>query len=304
MDQIYQHFINSGLSPDQARANAEAAANALPLPFDIPNYTAPGQVDTFGDTAVEMMREPWAQAKADWSQVGPSGRGLLAAGSAGINSLMALGGGGAGLLSEAVPDIGGRGADQNELAFARDFMGFGDAYAGAGIGRGVNALDDLVDAGADGLGYASRGAADLARRIEIDPNAVGSMGGNVRLRPQADAPFDMQRGMGDNGGPRLAGLLDTTANLPPHSRPEWAGAAENRTTPYPRYDPARGAPDRMQRLTSMLDDPQHKIHDTVNSYVGKGQSLRGDDWYNTEELRAWFTDELGEDNASEEDNAF
>lgn len=164
MEQIYQNFINRGLSPDQARANAYAASNALPLPYDIPNYTAPGQVDTFGDTAVEMMREPWSQAKADWSRAGLSGPGLLAGGSAGINALMALGGGGAGLLAEAVPDIGGRGADQNELAFARDFMGFGDAYAGAGLGRGMNALDDLVDAGADGLAYAGRGAADVARR--------------------------------------------------------------------------------------------------------------------------------------------
>jgi len=204
MDQIYQHFIDSGLSPDQARANAEAAANALPLPYDIPNYTAPGQVDTFGDTAAEMMREPWAQAKSDWSQAGLSGRGLLAGGSAGLNTMLAGLGGGAGLLAEAVPDIGGRGADQNELAFARDFLGFGDAYAGAGLGRGMNALDDIIDAGAGGLGYAGRGAANLARRIEIDPNSVGSMGGNIRLRPQADAPFDMQRGMGDNGGPRLS----------------------------------------------------------------------------------------------------
>lgn len=185
MEQIYQNFINRGLSPDQARANAYAASNALPLPHDIPNYTAPGQVDTFGDTAAEMMREPWSQAKADWSQAGLSGSGLLAGGSAGLNTLLAGLGGGAGLLSEAMPDIGGRGADNNELAFARDFMGFGDAYAGAGLGRGMNALDDLVDAGADGLAYAGRGAADLARRIEIDPNAVGSMGGNIRLRPQA-----------------------------------------------------------------------------------------------------------------------
>tara|TARA_R110000764_G_scaffold194167_1_gene279486 strand:+ start:35 stop:1981 length:1947 start_codon:yes stop_codon:yes gene_type:complete len=205
MEQIYQHFINSGLSPDQAMANAEAAANALPLPYDIPNYTAPGQVDTFGDTAVEMMREPWAQAKEDWSRVQPGSGfdGLGAAGSAGLNALTALGGGGAGLLSEIVPDIGGRGADNNELAFARDFLGFGDAFAGGGIGRGVNMLDDLIDAGTDGAQYAGRGAADLARRIEIDPNAVGSMGGNVRLRPQTDAPFDMQRGVGDNGGPSM-----------------------------------------------------------------------------------------------------
>ena len=49
---------------------------------------------------------------------------------------------------------------------------------------------------------AGRRAADIARRIEVDPNALGSMGGNIRLRPQA-SPYDMGRGYGDNGGPSL-----------------------------------------------------------------------------------------------------
>ena len=140
---------------------------------------------------------------------------------------------------------------------------------------------------------AGRNISDLASRIEVDPNTLGSMGGNIRLRPQTDAPFDMGGGIGGNGGPVFS-LLDATANLPPHSRPEWSGAAENRTTPYPRYEPLRGAPERMQRLTAMLDDPTNPIHDKVRGYVSRGQGLGGEDWYNTEELRAWFVDELGE----------
>jgi hypothetical protein len=140
---------------------------------------------------------------------------------------------------------------------------------------------------------AGRNISDLASRIEVDPNTLGSMGGNVRLRPQTDAPFDEGGGVGGNGGPVFS-LLDATANLPPHSRPEWSGAAENRTTPYPRYEPLRGAPERMQRLTAMLDDPANPIHDKVREYVSRGQGLGGEDWYNTEELRAWFVDELGE----------
>jgi len=475
-------WLAQGLTPDQARANAYAVANALPIPHDLPNYTAPPlQVDTFGDTAAEMMREPWAQARDDWSRAGLSGSGLLSGGSAGINALMALGAGGAGLLAEApLADLWqNRGPDGNEEAFARMLMAQGDAHAGAGLGRGMNLLDDFVDMGVDSLGYAVRGAGNAVRGMDIpdalrrfpldesgsvpigralgdiddqvaaarkavldNPNDAALFDDYKRIRrmrddgvttlPQTEAPttqagsgllsdyvgqhqaptrdggapafnlagdiypddiysskavqyygtgsdamdkktmsllqslrgnpdsdvtiyravpkgvdnlnagdwvtvnrqyardhgesalggdfdiiekkvkagdiftngdsihefgydpapqlnpapaaapFDMQRGMGDNGGPRLIGLLDATADLPPHSRPEWAGAAENRTTPYPRYDPARGAPDRMQRLTSMLDDPQNKIHDTVNSYVAKGQSLGGDDWYNTE----------------------
>ena len=172
MDQIYQHFINSGLSPDQARANAEAAANALPLPFDIPNYTAPGQVDTFGDTAVEMMREPWAQAKADWSQVGPSGRGLLAAGSAGINSLMALGGGGACIRRQAeiihfqtadlVADGGVLGAAGGALL--ADVSAQSREAAAQLVADAGDLLADHVDVGAqrDGAADACAGARVLA----------------------------------------------------------------------------------------------------------------------------------------------
>lgn len=46
---------------------------------------------------------------------------------------------------------------------------------------------------------AGRKAAEIADRIEIDPSMVGSMGGNLKVRP-ASAPFDAGRGMGDNGG--------------------------------------------------------------------------------------------------------
>ena len=134
----------------------------------------------------------------------------------------------------------------------------------------------------------SRAYQDVISRLN-QPGDMGTLYSNPLM-----APFDMRGGARDNGGPRIS-LLDETANLPPHSRPEWTGAAENRTTPYPRYDPARGAPARMDRLTSMLDDPNHGIHDRVRGYVSKGQELGGEDWYNTEELRSWFVDELGEE---------
>jgi hypothetical protein len=157
----------------------------------------------------------------------------------------------------------------------------------------AEAIQEALLGGSVAAREAGRNISDLASRIEVDPNTLGSMGGNVRLRPQTDAPFDEGGGVGGNGGPVFS-LLDATANLPPHSRPEWSGAAENRTTPYPRYEPLRGAPERMQRLTAMLDDPANPIHDKVREYVSRGQGLGGEDWYNTEELRAWFVDELGE----------
>jgi hypothetical protein len=178
----------------------------------------------------------------------------------------------------------------------RDTIGKGATALGQGIidyanmlGRGEGTMEDAFSMafGVGAPGFARSGV------LDYNPNTLGSTGGNIRLRPQTDAPFDMGGGIGGNGGPVFS-LLDATANLPPHSRPEWSGAAENRTTPYPRYEPLRGAPERMQRLTAMLDDPTNPIHDKVRGYVSRGQGLGGEDWYNTEELRAWFVDELGE----------
>jgi len=39
---------------------------------------------------------------------------------------------------------------------------------------------------ADSASYLGKGALDLAQRVEVDPNAMGAFGGNIKLKPRAD----------------------------------------------------------------------------------------------------------------------
>jgi hypothetical protein len=109
--------------------------------------------------------------------------------------------------------VQGAQATQDFMPVIGDALALGEA--GEALSRGELAAAGLLGAGAaiglvpgagDALAKpvmaAGRRAADIARRIEVDPNALGSMGGNIRLRPQA-APYDMGRGYGDNDGPAL-----------------------------------------------------------------------------------------------------
>lgn len=79
--------------------------------------------------------------------------------------------------------------DALALAEAGDAFSRGELAAAGLLGTG--ALVGLVPGAGDALAKpvmaAGRRAADIARRIEVDPNALGSMGGNIRLKPQADA---------------------------------------------------------------------------------------------------------------------
>jgi hypothetical protein len=88
--------------------------------------------------------------------------------------------------------------------------------------------------------------------------------------------------MGHNGGPPM-----DTIDLPPGSSPRYRGAAPNRTTEYPRYTPKVNT-DRMSRLIAAADDPNNPIQNTFDSYIEKGKTLSGSDWYNSEELRDWM----------------
>jgi hypothetical protein len=93
--------------------------------------------------------------------------------------------------------VQGAQAAQDFLPVIGDALALGEA--GEALSRGELAAAGLLGAGAaiglvpgagDALAKpvmaAGRRAADIARRIEVDPNALGSMGGNIRLRPQAD----------------------------------------------------------------------------------------------------------------------
>jgi hypothetical protein len=171
--------------------------------------------------------------------------------------------------------VRGAQATQDFLPVIGDALALGEAgeafsrgeLAAAGL-LGAGAAIGLVPAAGDALAKpvmaAGRRATDIARRIEVAPNALGSMGGNIRLRPSMSA-------------------LDTV-DMPAHSRPEYSGAAVNRTTPYPRYTP-KSTPERMARLEARVADPNDPIRGMFDNYIERGRNLGGEDWYNTEELR-------------------
>jgi hypothetical protein len=110
---------------------------------------------------------------------------------------------------------------------------------------------------------------------------------------------DASPGIGHNMGPRFTQRdLDPMWSIerPAGADPRYLGAAPDRSPgDYARYIPARGLPERMARLTSIVNDRSLPIHQMLDDYIRRGVGLGGPDWYNTEELRDWFIAVLGKD---------
>ena len=106
--------------------------------------------------------------------------------------------------------VQGAQATQDFLPVIGDALALGEA--GEALSRGELAAAGLLGAGAaiglvpgagDALAKpvmaAGRRAADIARRIEVDPNAFGSMGGNIRLKPEDVTPAQEVAGLLSSG---------------------------------------------------------------------------------------------------------
>ena len=102
--------------------------------------------------------------------------------------------------------VQGAQATQDFLPVIGDALALGEA--GEALSRGELAAAGLLGAGAaiglvpgagDALAKpvmaAGRRAADIARRIEVDPYALGSMGGNIRLKPEDVTPAQEAAGL-------------------------------------------------------------------------------------------------------------
>ena len=113
--------------------------------------------------------------------------------------------------------VQGAQATQDFLPVIGDALALGEAgeafsrgeLAAAGL-LGAGAAIGLVPAAGDALAKpvmaAGRRAADIARRVEVNPNAFGSMGGNIRLRPEDVTPAQEVAGLLSSG--RAADVTD------------------------------------------------------------------------------------------------
>lgn len=184
------------------------------------------------------------------------------------------------------------------------YRDMGAGMQAAGVGPEARMLELLSSAGA---GRAAVDAADLtAREALAYARSVGEgdfdfmRGGGLlqslsagSVRQPSAAPFDMGRGIGDNGGPAINPYQ--TVSMPAGSDPRYRGAAVDRAGgSFPRYAP-KNTPARMQRLIDAANDPNSSLQSVFSEKVTKGQTLNGSDWYNTEELRDWFVSTLGEE---------
>ena len=89
-------------------------------------------------------------------------------------------------IAEFTPIIGDAMAAKevyDELMKDEPNYGLIAALGGAAL---VGAVPGIGDAAAAGI----RKAVDVAKRVEVDPDAVGMMGGNVRLKPKEQVDFD------------------------------------------------------------------------------------------------------------------
>ena len=106
--------------------------------------------------------------------------------------------------------VGAAEAAQDFIPGVGDALALGEAYdaasrgelAAAGLltaGAAIGLVPGAGDALARPVVAAGRKAADLANRIEVDPSTLGSLGGNVRLRPAG--PLSRVPGADPNFGP-------------------------------------------------------------------------------------------------------
>tara|TARA_R110001606_G_scaffold117263_1_gene246668 strand:- start:703 stop:2454 length:1752 start_codon:yes stop_codon:yes gene_type:complete len=162
-------------------------------------------------------------------------------------------------------------------------------------GLGLMGLGTLgLIPGMDGVRVAGKEALQRmgdARRAEETPTGL-----LINPNPSAVIKGNIPR-IGDNGGPALfepTKPLYSTVDEAAGSRPEYTGSAPDRSGgSYPRYNP-KNTPVRMQRLIDAANTPDSPMLKVFDEKIKKGMELKGDDWYNTEELRDWFVEALGE----------
>jgi hypothetical protein len=108
-------------------------------------------------------------------------------------------------IAEATPIIGDAMAAKeiyDELQKPEPDLGYVAVLGGAAL---LGLIPLIGDAASPAIKKVGKGLLDMADRIEVDPNALGSLGGNVRLKPKIDTgkPYEMS-------GEKIADELEKT----------------------------------------------------------------------------------------------
>jgi hypothetical protein len=140
----------------------------------------------------------------------------------------------------------------------------------------------------------------------------GNEFGGVPLSGRTSAPFDMGGGIGappavvkmKKGAPRPEAA--PAGPFAPSTDPRYFGAAPDRSElSFLRYQPKKSTP-RVAKALAALRDPANPVRADMLDTIQRGISpeIRGQDWYNTEELRDWFVSELGDEAGNAEWSQF
>jgi uncharacterized protein (TIGR02594 family) len=169
-----------------------------------------------------------------------------------------------------------------------------------------------------GASPTTQAAGDTMRAVGRDVvdrlNQPGPMP-TTYANPIFRAPFDMGSGASapdaapkptkpKKGAPRPE--ADPAGPFAPKNDPRYVGAAPDRSEiSFLRYKP-KAPTGRVDRALAALRDPNNPVRADMFETIRRGMSpeIRGQDWYNTEELRDWFVSELGEDAGNAEWSQF
>ena len=157
-----------------------------------------------------------------------------------------------------------------------------------------------------GASPTAEAVADMARKYAVDeyggvtiPRAPFDMGNGASAPTAAPKPAKPKK-----GAPRPE--ADPAGPFAPKNDPRYVGAAPDRSEiSFLRYKP-KAPTGRVERALAALRDPSNPVRADMFETIRRGMSpeIRGQDWYNTEELRDWFVSELGEDAGNAEWSQF
>ena len=186
-------------------------------------------------------------------------------------------------VAEATPIIGDAMAAKevyDELQKPNPNYAMVAALGGAAL---VGLVPGLGDAMAAGIKKGARGLLDTAKRIEVDPNALGMSGGNVGLKQNADSSLPSPRNKAEAIAKQVLELR-ASGNARDVTEKMMAAADDQymyKNTPIPMDAASRKARATDDNFVPALHGTGDDISAVDASFFGSGQDLLGSGFYTT-----------------------